>query len=122
MEGLNRDAFPTNPKIPEQSELSDHDQALQAFNHLRSATAEEALGEFRTNPAISLESFLAALDRFNALPAEERGKGNIETKTLENRRVRVAAVAHGSMSAFPYEIHQHEDGSLTLHSPMQDLA
>ncbi len=118
MEGLNRDTFPTNPKVPEQSELSDHDQALQAFNHLTSAVVTEALGEFRTNPAITIDAFKKSLDCFNALPAEERGKERIETKTLENRRVRVASVTHGSMRALPYEIHQHEDGSITLHTSL----
>lgn len=115
MEGFSRE-YPVNQNVPEQSDLPDEEQALQAFRYLsKTDAAHAALGEFWTNPAITREAFIAALDRFNALTPEERGKGRIEGKSLDERRMRVATATHASMAAYPYEIHQHEDGTITLH-------
>ncbi|HWH16181.1 MAG TPA: hypothetical protein VNU25_01195 [Candidatus Paceibacterota bacterium] len=119
MEGLNRDAFPVNAKLPEQSTLPDNEQALQAFRLLEGAAAREVLHTF-WSPTISQDEFLAGIEAFNALPPEERGKGRIETKTLENRYERSGDLTHPK--GYPYTVTQGVDGTLSLSSPLADLA
>jgi len=119
MEGLNRDAFPVNAKVPEQSTLPDNEQALQAFRLLDSAAAQEVLHAF-WSPTITQDEFLASIDAFNALPPEERGKGRIETKTLENRYERSGDLTHPK--GYPYTVVQGVDGTLRLETSLKDLA
>ena len=106
-----------NQKIPEQSDLTDHEEALQSFKLLDSETAHQVLKDF-WSPTLTQEEFVAKIEEFNALPAEERNLGRIETKTLENRRVREAALTHSR--GFPYVVRQNVDGSLTLYTTLSE--
>lgn len=119
IEGQERAPFPVNQKVLEESGLTDSEEARQAFKLLEGEAAQAVLRDF-WDPMITQEEFAAKIEEFNALPPEARGKGRIEAKTLESRRVREAALTHPK--GYPYTVSQDTDGTLTLRTQLTGLS